>query len=71
MTNIKTFIIGVVVGTLFGATFLGALSHLLVIGLAVVGATTAALAVHRHRLPEGRARKGLRRANAARPDGDL
>jgi mannose/fructose/N-acetylgalactosamine-specific phosphotransferase system component IIC len=67
----KTFIIGVVVGTLFGATFLGALSHLLVIGLAVVGAVTAALAVERHRLPGGRARKDLRRANAERASSDL
>jgi hypothetical protein len=70
VTNIKIFIIGVVVGTLFGATFLGAFSHLLVIGLAVLGAATAGLAVHRHRLPEGRARKGLKRANAERPGGD-
>jgi mannose/fructose/N-acetylgalactosamine-specific phosphotransferase system component IIC len=71
MTNVKVFIIGVVVGTLFGATFLGALSHLLVIGLAVVGAVTAALAVHRHRLQGGRAPKGLGRANAERASGDL
>jgi hypothetical protein len=61
LTNIKIFIIGVVVGTLFGATFLGAFSHLLVIGLAVLGAATAGLAVHRHRLAEERARKGLKR----------
>lgn len=71
MTNIKIFIVGLVVGTLFGATFLGAISHLLVMGLAVVGAATAALAVHRRRLPGGRARKGLKRANAERPGGEL
>jgi hypothetical protein len=57
--KIKIFIIGVVAETLFGATFLRAFPHVLGIGLAVVGAATVMLAVHRHRLPEGRARRGL------------
>ncbi len=68
MTNIKILLMGALLGTLFGATFLGAISHLLVIGLAVVGAATAALAVRRHRLPEARARKDLKRADAERTD---
>ena len=71
MTNTKIFTIGVVLGALFGAIFLGALSHLVVIAFAVIGAVTAALAVHRHRLPGGRAPRGLRRADAERASGDL
>jgi hypothetical protein len=58
MTRIKMFIIGALVWTLFGATFLGAISHLLVIALAVVGAGAVALE-SRRRAPGRRSRKGL------------
>jgi hypothetical protein len=47
MTNVKVFIMGALLGTFFGATFLSAISHFLVIGLAVVGAATATLATSR------------------------
>ena len=40
---IKTFVIGVLAGTIFGATFLGAVSHLLIIALAVFGLLTVAM----------------------------
>jgi hypothetical protein len=50
MATIELFILGALLGTLFGATFLGAISHLLVIGLVVVGASGAVLAGRRHRL---------------------
>jgi hypothetical protein len=50
MTSTKPFIVGVLIGTLLGATFLGALSHLLVIGLAVLGAGAVALHGMRRRL---------------------
>lgn len=51
MTSVKIFVLGVLLGTLFGATFLGAISHLLVIGLAVVGVGAVALAGRRLHLP--------------------
>lgn len=44
MTSVKMFVIGALLGTLFGATFLGAISHLLIIALAVVGAGALAMA---------------------------
>jgi hypothetical protein len=71
MTNVKVFMMGALLGTLFGATFLSAISHFLVIGLAVVGAATAPLAIRRHRLPKARAHKDLKRANAEGADGGL
>jgi hypothetical protein len=61
MTAVKTFVIGVLVGTIFGATFLGAISHLLVISLAVVGAGALTLAGRRRRL-EQPSRKSLKAA---------
>jgi hypothetical protein len=60
MTKIKTFILGALAGTLFGAIFLGAISHLLIIGLAVVGAGALALA-RRRGLPPGPAGNALKR----------
>ena len=60
MTSTKPFIVGILIGTLFGATFLGALSHLLVIGLAVVGAGGVALHGVRRRLVGRSEHKSLR-----------
>ena len=71
MANIKTFIIGALLGTILGATFLGAIAHFLLIGLAVVGAATATLAIRRHRLPKTRAHKDLNVQNAKGTDGGL
>ena len=71
MTNVKVFIMGVLSGTLFGATFLSAISHFVILGLAVVGAATATLVIRRHRLPNARAPKHLKRANAEGMDGGL
>lgn len=59
MTAIKTFVIGVLAGTIFGATFLGAVSHLLIIALAVFGAGMLALQGRRRRISGGRSRKDL------------
>jgi uncharacterized protein (DUF2062 family) len=59
MNGIKTFITGALLGTLLGATFLGAISHLLVIALALAGAGALALHCRRRRLSERRNRKGL------------
>jgi len=50
MTSIKPFIAGALFGTFLGATFLGATSHLLMIGLVVLGAGAAALRAGRRRL---------------------
>lgn len=50
MTSIKAFIVGALFGTFLGATFLGAVSHLLVIGLVVLGGGAAALRGGRRRL---------------------
>jgi hypothetical protein len=50
MTSINAFIAGALFGTFLGATFLGATSHLLVIGLVVLGAGAAALRAGRRRL---------------------
>jgi hypothetical protein len=61
MTSVKMFAIGALLGTLFGATFLGAISHLLVIALAVVGASALALAGRRRRL-ERPSRRALKAA---------
>jgi hypothetical protein len=61
MTSVKTFLIGVLVGTIFGATFLGAISHLLIIALAVFGAGALGLAGRRRRL-ERPSRRGLKAA---------
>jgi hypothetical protein len=52
MTSIKTFVLGALFGTFLGATFLGAISHLLVIGLVVLGVGAAALHGARRRLSE-------------------
>jgi hypothetical protein len=71
MTNIKMFIIGALLGTILGATLLGAIAHFLLIGLAIVGAATATLAIRGHHLPKPRAHKELKRANAEGPDGGL
>ena len=60
MTNIKIFVTGALLGTLLGATFLGAISHLLVIGLAVVGISALALAGRRRHLPEAHAQKHMK-----------
>jgi hypothetical protein len=60
MTKIKTFALGALLGTLLGATFLGAISHLLIIGLAVVGAGALVLA-RRRGLPPGSGGKALKR----------
>ncbi len=43
MTAVKTFVFGVLAGTIFGATFLGVVSHLLIIAPALFGAGTLAL----------------------------
>jgi uncharacterized protein (DUF2062 family) len=60
MTNIKRFVVGVLLGSLFGATFLGAISHVLVIGLAAVGVSAVVLAARRHyHLPPARGQKDL------------
>jgi regulator of protease activity HflC (stomatin/prohibitin superfamily) len=59
MTSVKMFVIGALLGTLFQATFLGAISHLLVIALAVIDAGALALA--------GR-RRGLGRSSRIGPD---
>jgi hypothetical protein len=50
VTSIKTFIFGALFGTFLGATFLGAISHLLMIGLAILGAGAVALHTGRRRL---------------------
>jgi hypothetical protein len=50
MTSIKPFIVGALFGTFLGATFLGAISHLLVIELVLVGAGAAALRRGRRRV---------------------
>jgi hypothetical protein len=63
MSTVKTFLIGVLVGTIFGATFLSAISHLLVIALAVVGA--AALTVAGRRRLGRPSRKDLKAAPEA------
>jgi hypothetical protein len=42
--------IGALLGRTFGATFLGAISHLLIVALAVVGAGALALSGRRRRL---------------------
>jgi hypothetical protein len=60
MTSVKIFVLGVLLGTLFGATFLGAISHFLVIGLAVVGASAVALAGRRRHLPAPRGQKDIK-----------
>lgn len=59
MTNIKTFIIGALFGTILGATVLGATVHFLVIGLAVVGAGVVALRGRRCLLSRRHPHKGL------------
>jgi hypothetical protein len=60
MTSIKTFVLGALFGTFLGATFLGAISHLLVIGLAVLGAGAVALHDGRRRLSERIADKAVK-----------
>lgn len=60
MTNVKIFVLGVLLGTLFGATFLGAISHVLVIGLAVVGVSAVALAGRRRHLPAPRGQEDIK-----------
>jgi hypothetical protein len=60
MTSIKPFIVGALIGTLFGATFVGGLSNLLVIGLAVLGAGGVALHAARRRLAGHSEHKSLR-----------
>lgn len=60
MTSIKAFILGALFGTFLGATFLGAISHLLVIGLVVLGAGAAALHGGRRRLSERIADKAVK-----------
>jgi hypothetical protein len=60
MTNIKTFVVGALLGTLFGATFLGAISHVVVIGLAIVGVSALTLAARRRHLPAARGQKDLK-----------
>jgi hypothetical protein len=60
MTSIKTFIIGALFGTFLGATFLGAISHLLVIGLVVLGAGAAALHGARHQLAARTAHRAVK-----------
>ena len=60
-TSIKTFVTGALVGTFLGATFLGAISHLLVIGLATLGVGTVVLHGARGRVSVGIARRSLRR----------
>ena len=59
MTAIKTFVIGALAGTIFGATFLGAVSHLLILALALVGVGTLALQGRRRRISGRRNRKDL------------
>jgi mannose/fructose/N-acetylgalactosamine-specific phosphotransferase system component IIC len=71
MTNIKTFIIGALLGTLVGAFFLGAIAQFFIVGLAIVGAVTAALAIRRHRLPRAPGHRDLKRASAQGTDGGL
>ena len=60
MTSVKVFVLGALLGTLFGATFLGAISHFLVIGLAVLGAGAVASAGRRRHLPPARGQKDIR-----------
>ena len=59
MTTIKTFLIGALAGTILGATLLGAISHLLIIILALFGAGTIALHSRRRRLTAARSPKNL------------
>ena len=59
MTTIKTFLIGALAGTILGATLLGAISHLLIITLALFGAGTIALHSRRRRMTAGRHPKDL------------
>jgi hypothetical protein len=59
MTSIRTFLIGALVGTLFGAIFLGALSHLLLIALVAAAGGGAALERGRRRLSGRRVGSGL------------
>jgi hypothetical protein len=60
VTSLKTFVFGALFGTFLGATFLGAISHLLVIGLAILGAGAVALHAGRRRLSERIADKAIR-----------
>jgi hypothetical protein len=46
MPQAKIFLLGAVLGTVFGATVLGSIAHVLLIGLAVAG---VAAVVHRGR----------------------
>jgi len=52
---------GALVGTFLGATFLGAISHLLVIGLATLGVGAVVLHGARGRVSVGIAHRSLRR----------
>jgi hypothetical protein len=61
MTSIKTFVTGALVGTFLGATFLGAISHLLVIGLAILGVGALVLHGARGRVSGGTAHRTLKR----------
>ena len=63
MTAVKTFVIGVLVGTVLGATLLGTISHLLIIALAFFGAGALALTRRRRRLE-----RPSRRALEATPE---
>jgi hypothetical protein len=53
------FAIGALLGTLLGATFLGAVSHLVIIALALFGAGTLALKGRRRQVSGGRTRRDL------------
>jgi uncharacterized membrane protein YfcA len=52
LLRVKIFIVGAVLGAVFGATLLASIAHLLLIGLAVVG--TGAVLVRGRRLVSAR-----------------
>jgi hypothetical protein len=58
LSRAKIFIVGAVVGAVFGATVLGAIAHLLLVGFALAGLGVAAY--HGRRLVLGRARADKR-----------
>jgi hypothetical protein len=60
MTRVKTFILGALAGVVLGATVLGAIFHLVLIGAVVAGVVAGGLYGRRRVISARRTQKALR-----------